>query len=76
MTRDKLLDLHQARPFQPFIMHLADGRDIRVGHPEMMAVGGRTAHVVNRDESFNIIDLLLITDLEVQANSRRKARAG
>ena len=78
MTIAKLRELYQARPFQPFIMHLADGRQIRVGHPEWMAIspGVRTVYVEQKDESSNHIDLLLVTDLEIQANSKRKARAG
>jgi len=72
MTTIKLRELHNARPFHPIIIHLADGRSFTVKHPETMAIspGGRTAHIVHPDESFNIIDLLLVTDLEVKANGK------
>jgi hypothetical protein len=72
MTTVKLRELHNARPFHPFIIHLADGRTVSVTHPEVMAVSpsGRTVHVVHKDDSFNIIDLLLVTDLEVKSNGK------
>ncbi|MEJ2646812.1 MAG: hypothetical protein P8016_00220 [Sedimentisphaerales bacterium] len=53
-------------PFQPFIIHLADGRQIPVRHREFMASSpsGRTIVVYDQDDSFNIIDSLLVTSLE------------
>jgi len=74
MTVEKLRGLYQARPFQPFILHMADGRHIRVGHPEWMAISptGRTIYVEQRDGSFSIVDLLLVTELEVRANGRKR----
>jgi hypothetical protein len=67
MTTERLQQLHHARPFQPFRIHLADGRRLDVPHPELLAYrpNGRTAVVVKHDESFEIIDLLLVTTLEV-----------
>lgn len=67
MTIEQLRQLRQSQPFQPFTMHLADGRQIPVRHPEFMATSpsGRTVIVYQPDESFNIVDLLLVTDLEV-----------
>jgi hypothetical protein len=70
MTIEQLRSLCAARPFRAFIMHLADGRALRVDHPEFIitAPSGRTAVVYQRDDSFNVVDLLLVTDLEVSAN--------
>jgi hypothetical protein len=67
VTIEQLRQLRQSQPFQPFTMHLADGRQIPVRHPEFMATSpsGRTVIVYQPDESFNIVDLLLVTDLEV-----------
>jgi hypothetical protein len=78
MTIEKIRDLYHAQPFQPFIIHLADGRGIPVHHRDFMATApsGRTVIVYQPDDSHNIIDLLLVTDLEVQAhtNGSRKGR--
>lgn len=52
-------------------MHLADGREIPVSSPEFVlpAPSGRTVVVYQADDSMNIIDLLLITDLEFRTSS-------
>ncbi len=69
---------YSAEPFNPFVMHLADGRNIPVHHREFMAnaPNGRTAVVYQPDNSFNVIDLLLVTDLEFKnaGNGGRKGR--
>lgn len=71
MTIEQLRNLYQAQPFRPFVIHLADGRGIKVMHREFLALGpgGRTVLVYQPDESFNIVDLQLVTDLEVQAGA-------
>jgi len=73
MTIDRVRSLYDAQPFQPFTLHLADGRAIPVAHREFLASApsGRTVVVFQPDDSFNIIDLLLVTDLEVKADGRR-----
>jgi hypothetical protein len=38
MTFEQLRRMHQARPFQPFDIFLADGRSLPVDHPEMLAI--------------------------------------
>ena len=76
MTIEKLRELHRAQPFRPFIIHLADGRSVMVRHPELLAASptGRTVVVIEPDDSMHMIDLLLVTDLEVKANGRTKRR--
>jgi hypothetical protein len=71
MTIEQLRNLYNAQPFQPFLMHLADGRNIPVRHREflMPSPSGRTVIVYQPDDSFNIFDLLLVTDLEVTSNA-------
>lgn len=71
MTIDKIRELYNAQPFRLFVIHLADGRAIPVHHREFMlaAPSGRTVVVVQPDDSLNIIDLLLVTDLEIKAVS-------
>ncbi|MCY3018685.1 MAG: hypothetical protein NTW87_06605 [Planctomycetota bacterium] len=74
MTADKLHELHTARPFQRFIIHLADGREIPVPHPECMAhlANSRTAYVQDANGRGNHIDVMLITDLELGRNGKMK----
>jgi hypothetical protein len=66
MTIEQVRTAATAKPFRPFVLHLADGRAIPVLHPEfMLAVpSGRTIVVCQPDDTVNIIDLLLVTDLE------------
>lgn len=68
MTIEQIRRWYEAQPFQPFTIHLADGRQIPVLHREfvMSLPSGRTIVVCQPDDSLNIIDLLLVTDLEVR----------
>ncbi|MBM4046012.1 MAG: hypothetical protein FJ279_12920 [Planctomycetes bacterium] len=76
MTIEAIRQLYEATPFRPFVIHLADGRKVDVKHREFMAAApsGRTIIVYQPDDSFNVIDLLLVTDLEVQDGRRRVHR--
>ncbi len=76
MTTDQLRNVWKAEPFRPFIIRLADGRQVQVRHPEFLSrsPSGRSIIVYQSDESFNVIDLLLVTDLEVGANGHAKRR--
>jgi hypothetical protein len=76
MTTDQLQNVWKAVPFKPFVIHLADGRNVRVVHPDFLtrSPSGRSVIVYQPDESFNVIDLLLVTDLEVKANGHRPRR--
>ena len=76
MTIDQLRAAYTAQPFRPFVIHLADGRQVPVASREfIMAVpSGRTIVVSQLDDTLNIIDLLLVTDLEIKpaSNGSRK----
>lgn len=67
MTVEQLRAIHQARPFKPFTINVADGRQIRVRHPEFLShhPQGRTMIVYGPRDSFEVLDLLLVTGLEV-----------
>ena len=73
MTIDQVRTLYEAHPFRPFLLHLADGRAIPVLHHEFLASApsGRTIIVYQPDDSFNIVDLLLVTDLEVRPEAKK-----
>jgi hypothetical protein len=68
--------MHQARPFQPFDVHLADGRSLPVGHPEFLALTppGRTIGIGLADGTIEIVDLLLVTSLKPHTNGRPRGR--
>jgi hypothetical protein len=68
MILDQFRGLLSKQPFQPFIIYLADGRWIPVMSREFvsLAPSGRTAVVYQPDDKMNIIDLLLVTSLEVK----------
>jgi hypothetical protein len=71
MTIEQIRNVYNAQPFQPFVIHLADGQHVPVRHRDFMlpAPSGRTMIVYQPDDSFSIIDLLLVTDLEVESDA-------
>jgi hypothetical protein len=71
------------QPFQPFVIRLADGRSLPVPHPEFVAVGSRTIIVVAEDDTWTIVEPLLIVSLDRMAPEekggdglRKKRRRG
>jgi hypothetical protein len=67
MTMEQFAELIKARPFRPFTIQLADGREVRVNHPETIAYdGGRVAAVAQKD-AVSIIDLMQVTSLTAAA---------
>jgi len=69
------------RPFEPFNIRLADGRSLTVRHPEMVAVGKRRIIVVEPDDSWSVIEPLLIVSLDYNGErpprrNHRKKGAG
>ncbi len=75
MTVEQLRNFHKAQPFRPFTIHLADGRSIPVPHSEFLShsPSGRTAIVYHPDDTWSVIDLLLVTELRAQPESAAKA---
>ncbi len=63
--------MHQARPFQPFDIHLADGRTLPVNYPEFLAQSpsGRTIAVGHADGVLEVVDLLLVVSLKPRPRS-------
>ncbi len=76
MTVEQMRAAYQAQPFRPFVIHVADGRAIPVNHREfiMTVPSGRTVVVAQPDDTLNIIDLLLVTDLEMKPASNGASR--
>jgi hypothetical protein len=69
MTIEQLRTVHHAEPFCPFTIHLADRRKLLVPHRDFLSHSptGRTIIVHQQDDSFSIVDLLLVTELEVHS---------
>lgn len=75
MTADRFRGLHGALPFRPFVMNLADGRQVQVEHPDyaIASPSGRTVIVYRRDDWFQIVDLMLVTSLDVASEQKQSA---
>jgi hypothetical protein len=77
MTVEHLKSTLHAQPFHPFTIHMGDGRSFRVKHPDFVArsPSGRTVIVYGDDDSDSILDMLLVTELEVHPESQPGAAA-
>ena len=67
MTVEQLQAMQHAQPFRPYRIHMADGRSLDVQHPDFVARSpqGRGIIVYKPDETFEVLDLLLVASLEV-----------
>jgi hypothetical protein len=80
MTIEQLRKALHARPFRRFDICLADGQRFPVPHPECLLVppqASRTFVVYSEPESYQVLDLLLVTALDFpggRARSNGKAR--
>ncbi|HEY8668028.1 MAG TPA: hypothetical protein VIL86_15355 [Tepidisphaeraceae bacterium] len=77
MTVEQLNNVLHAQPFRPFTIHLGDGRSFFVKHRDFVSRSptGRTVIVYGEDDSFSILDLLLMTELEIHPTSKPEAAA-
>jgi hypothetical protein len=76
MTIEQLQAIHQAVPFRLFTVHVADGRQFDVPHRDFLSHSprGRTVIVYHDDDSFSVLDLPLVTELEVSNGSKNSSR--
>jgi hypothetical protein len=67
VTVEELRSAHKAAPFRPFTIRMADGLEFRIPHPEFLSIlpSGSTAVIYHPDDSASIVDLLLMTELEL-----------
>jgi hypothetical protein len=65
VTAAQILRTIRSVPFQPFFVHLVDGRSLRIAHPELLHLtgGGRIAVVEDADGLPEAIDVLMIVSL-------------
>lgn len=69
MTRHDVYTTLQARPFRRFSLRLTDGSLVPVPHPEfiLLTQGGRTAVVNTEGNKLQILDLALVTAIELES---------
>ena len=77
MMVEQLKDVINAQPFRPFTIHMGDGRTFLVKHQDFISrsPSGRTVIVYGDNDSFSILDLLLVTELEVHPPANPGAAA-
>lgn len=77
MTVEQFKNVLHSQPFRPFTIHMGDGRVFLVKHPDYVSrsQSGRTVVVHGEGESFSVLDLLLVTELEVHPSTQSDAAA-
>jgi hypothetical protein len=79
MDASALREAIRTRPFRPFRLRLADGREVPIPHPDFVAVApnGRRVVVFNPlDDAMSILEPLLILSLEFAATATGTPPAG
>ncbi len=76
MTADTIRDFLRAAPFVPFSVQLANGRKVRVPHPDFASINpsGRTLIVYSHGEHFEMVDVMLVTNVVVEKGSPKRKR--
>ncbi len=67
MTTEQFRAMLHQQPFRPFTIRMADGRSFDVVHRDFVAMSptGRTVFVYLDNENFSVLDLLLMSELQV-----------
>jgi len=78
MTSTEIKKQLDKQPFEPFALHLLDGRRFQVPHPEFAWVhpSGRTIHIADSKEGgTDILDILLIGSISVRNGHARRRKS-
>jgi hypothetical protein len=69
MVAEELRRYVTANPFRPFVLNVADGRQVPVAGRDFILISptGRTLHVYQRNESFDVLDTMLVTGISFDA---------
>lgn len=69
MTTDQFQATLHREPFAPFTIRMADGRAFEVSHRDFVSrsPSGRTVIVHHENENYSVLDLLLMSEIEVHA---------
>lgn len=67
MASEQLKAPLRQQPFRPFTIRMVEGRSFTVAHPDWVIVSptGRTAILFEPDDSHSIVDLMLMSELEI-----------
>jgi hypothetical protein len=63
--------LHR-QPFEPFTMRLADGRSLPVPQRDFVALGSRHVIVVDKHDSWCVVEPILIVSLDYKPKDKRR----
>jgi hypothetical protein len=74
MTAQEFRSVFEALPFRPFRVFWADGREVAIRHQDyaLLSPTGRTLIVYQDDDSFQVLDLMLATGVEVNGKRTKK----
>lgn len=67
MRVEQLRKLLTTQPFRPFTIHLPEGRSVPVVHHDfaLLSPNGRTLIAYGADDAADIIDVMLITSIQL-----------
>jgi len=67
MKIEEVRNLLHAQPFRPFLIHVADGGRIPVNHEDFIALAptGREMLVYQPDGTWQVVDVMLVTRLQI-----------
>ena len=63
------------QPFEPFRMCLSDGRKLAIKHQEAVAVGRRRLIVVQPNDSWTVVEPLMVVSLDYTGATRGNGRS-
>lgn len=71
MKIDDVRKLLHTRPFRPFLIHFADGGRLAVKHEDFVALAptGREMIVYQTKGDYQVVDIMLVTRLEVSSRN-------
>lgn len=74
MEVNAIRETMHVRPFQPFRLRLADGRELIIRHPDFIAVApnGRRVVVFDQEDAMSVLEPLLIVSIEAAASGSGK----
>jgi hypothetical protein len=78
MVIEKLKGAHEARPFKPFTICLADGRQVAVPSPEFLWIPPQASRTfwVSRGGEEMLVDLLMVVSIDYRGGRSARRKAG
>ena len=70
MDLNGICEALKREPFEPFSIRLADGRTLPVSHPEFVALGQRRVIAIAPDDSWSVVEPLLIVSPDYETKSK------